>query len=205
MLFGRKRYSYFSMVMLYLKLVPWMAATKVIYNLFNAIVPTVSIIVTAMFIDNATAAVMNGGSMSMVIFPLLGIIVIRIFNYYAGILIGLISIKAEGKLKLEVSPIVAERSACVKFKYYENQDSVDTINRVMGSFGQNIQGFFDHFFNVFSLISSIVGFIVILGTKLWWASLVFVATAIPAFIISYQFGKKRYDVDKEMKIGRAHV
>lgn len=48
-----------------------------------------------------------------------------------------------------------------------------------------------------------MGFILILGMQLWWAPIVFVVASIPSFIISYRFGKKRYDVDKDMtKIDR---
>lgn len=65
------------------------------------------------------------------------------------------------------------------------------------------QSFFDAFFNAWIIISQIVGFIVILGMQLWWASVIFVLTFIPSFVISYRFGQKSYDLDKEMsKIDR---
>ena len=51
MLFNRNKYSYLSMVMQYIKLVPGMAIMKIIYNIINAVIPTVYIILTAFFFN----------------------------------------------------------------------------------------------------------------------------------------------------------
>lgn len=198
MFFGRKRFSYLSMVFLYLKLVPSMAITKLIYNLISAALPTVNIFLTATFIDEAIRVAENDGRILNVLFPLLGIIGIQLFQYFVGVIVSLLGRKASNKLNSTVLLEVVERKANVKYKYYEDQNSVDTMDRAMNGFSSKIQGFFDHFFAAFAVISQIVGFIAVLGMQLWWASVVFVLAAIPSFVTSYHFGKKRYDVDKEM-------
>ncbi len=203
MFFGRKKYNYLSMIMLYIKLVPSMAVLKIGYNIISALIPTISIIITARFIDNAVVVATDNTRLLKVFLLLLGIIVIRLFHYYADVFIGLVGTRAAGKLKAIVAPAVAERIACIKYKYYEDQDSVDLINRAMGKFEQNIQIFFDELFSVFTVVMHILGFIIVLGMQLWWATVVFILTAIPAFVVAYYFGKKRYDVNKEMsKIDR---
>lgn len=141
MLFGRKKYSYFNMVMLYLKIVPTFAITKVVYNLICSVMPTLSIVVTAMFLDGAVLVVNDNKRIGEIIFPLAMIIDIRLFNNYSGIIIGLINVRAENKVRSVVIPTIAEKRAKIKFKYYENQDSVDLVNRTIDGFEGNIQFF----------------------------------------------------------------
>lgn len=203
MLLGEKKYKYFSMVLLYCKIVPFAAIIKIVGNLIDAAVPTLNILVTAMFLDSAVAAVGDRSRLSEVVFPLAAIIALLIFNYYKGTVMGLVSTRAANKIKKTVDPAIMERKASIKFRYYENQGSVDIMNRAMEGFLDNLQGFFDQIFSTFIILSEIVGFVVILGMQLWWASVIFAVTSIPPFVISYIYGKKRYDVDKDMtKIDR---
>lgn len=208
MLFGKKKYTYLSMVMLYFKIVPGAVAVKIITNIVGSIIPTFNIIITAVFLDNAIAVVkkrIETGVLELggVIFPLVAIICVSLFNYYIELVISLINTRASNKMRKIVVPVIAEKKAAVKFRYYEHQESVDIMNRAAGSFERNLQGFFDQVFGGWNLVAQIIGFVLILGMQLWWASIVFVVTCVPSFIISYKFGKKRYDTDKEItKIDR---
>lgn len=203
MLFSKKKYNYWSMLILYFKLVPGAVIVKIMNNLVGSFIPTFNIIMTAQFLDAAVTAVRNRDKLNAVVFPLVAIIAVLLFNYYSGIIIGLVNTYAGNKIRKAVVPAIAEKKAAVKFKYYEHQESVDIMNRAAGGFESNLQGFFDQIFGAWNIIAQIIGFIVVLGMQLWWASIVFAVTCIPSFIISYKFGKKRYDVDKEMtKIDR---
>ena len=198
MFFGKKKYKYFDMLLLYFKLVPGTVIVKIINNIIGSVIPTFNIIITAMFLDSALAAAGDKSKLYGIVFPLCAIITVILLNYYTGIIIGLINTRAGNKIRKIVTPAVAEKKAALKFKYYENQESVDVLNRAMGGFEGNLQGFFDQVFGLWGLIAQVIGFIVILGMQLWWASIVFAAASVPSFIISYKFGKKRYDVEKEM-------
>ena len=203
MLFGRKKYSYPAMIAIYFKLVPGAVIIKIINNIVGSIIPTFNIIITAMFLDSAVAAVADRSKISGVIFPLGAIIAVLLINYYIGILMGMLNTRAGNKIRKIVAPAVAEKKAAVKFRYYENQESVDIMNRAMGGFEGNLQGFFDQIFNVWNLAAQLIGLVVILGMQLWWASIIFIITCVPSLIVAYKSGKKRYDVDKEMtKIDR---
>jgi len=203
MLFGKKKYNYLDMVILYFKLVPGAVIVKIINNLVGSVIPTFNIIITAMFLNAALAAVGDRSEISGIVFPLGAIIAVSLMNYYVGIIMGLVNTRASNKMRKIIAPAIAEKKAALKFRYYEHQESVDVMNRAMGSFEGNVQWFFDVVFWGWNIIAQIIGFVIILGMQLWWASIVFLVTCIPSFIVSYKFGKKRYDVDKEMtKIDR---
>ncbi|MCL2816393.1 MAG: ABC transporter ATP-binding protein/permease, partial [Oscillospiraceae bacterium] len=203
MLFGKKKYNYLNLVILYFKLVPGAVAVKIINNIIGAVIPTFSIIITAVFVDAGIAAVADRDKLGGVVFPLGAIIAVSLFNYYVGIIMNLVNTRAGNKTRKIVAPAIAEKKAAVKFRYYEHQESVDIINRATGGFEGNLQGFLDQIFNAWKMIAQIAGFVIILGMQLWWAAIVFAVTCVPSFIISYKFGKKRYDIDKEMtKIDR---
>jgi len=203
MLFGKKKYNYMTMLLLYFKLVPGACIIKIANNIIGSVIPTFNIIITAKFLNAAVAAVSDRSKLNAVVFPLAAIIAVSLFNYYIGILMGMLNTRAGNKIRKIVQPAIAEKKIAVKFRYYENQESVDIMNRAVGGFEGNLQGFFDQIFNIWSLIAQIGGFIIILGMQLWWATIVFVATYVPCIIVAYRFGKKRYDTDKEMtKIDR---
>lgn len=47
------------------------------------------------------------------------------------------------------------------------------MNRATQNFEENLQGFFNQVFDAWNIIAQVIGFIVILGMQLWWASIVF--------------------------------
>ena len=199
----KKKYSYFAMVAAYFKLVPVAVTVKVVKNLIGSALPTINMIMVAAFIDAAIKTIGDPGNIGSIWVPLGIIVAIMLANYYIEILMGMLNTRAGNKIRRIVAPAVAEKRASVKFRYLEDQESVDVTNRAMGGFEGNLQGFFDQIFGAWNLIAQIVGFVIILGMQLWWASLVFAITCVPSVVISYKFGKKRYDTDKEMtKIDR---
>ena len=200
--FFKKKYSYITMLYTYFKLVPGTVIFKVLVNTIRAIIPTVNIIITAQFLDAAVIAVADK-KLSVVIFPLCLIIVINLFNFYIDILIDLINTKAENKIRKIVTPKLAEKKASIKYMYYEQQESVDLIERVTNYFEKNLQSFFEQVFSALNIIAQVFGFVLVLGTQLWWASIVFIITCIPSFLIACGFGKRKYATEKELtKIDR---
>lgn len=198
MLFGREKYNYLDMIVTYIKLVPSMALLKILYSVIDAVLPTISIVLTALFINNAVGVVSNGKPVVDAFIPLVGMLLIKLFQQYTGVAFSLMGTRASAKLQTVVQPEILRSKACVKYKYYENQDCVDVLTRATDAFQQNMQGFFDQVFTTFSLAAQLAGLIVILGLQLWWVAILFVCTSIPAFVIAYRFGEKKYDVDKEM-------
>ena len=95
MLFNRNKYSYLSMVMQYITLVPGMAIMKIIYNIINAAIPTVYIILTALFIDNAVGVVLDDKAVLDAIMPLVGILLIKLFQHYSNVIFALLEEMAE--------------------------------------------------------------------------------------------------------------
>jgi ATP-binding cassette subfamily B protein len=116
MLFGKKKYGYITMLVLYFKLVPGPLTVKIINNIISSVIPTFNIVITAMFLDAAVAAVGEPDKLSGVFFPLGAIIAVLLFNYYVGIIIGLINTRAANKIRTIVSPAVAEKKAAVKVR-----------------------------------------------------------------------------------------
>ena len=199
MLFGKKKYGYLDMVALYFRLAPAEAAIKIANGLIGSFIPTLNILITARFLDAAVAAAVGGrGELGGVYPPLAAIVAVLLFNYYAGIAVGLANTRAGNRIRAAAAPAVAEKKAAVKFRYYERQESVDIMSRAAGGFEGNLQGFFDLALGAWSIAAQAAGFVVVLGAQLWWASVVFVLTCIPSFVISYRFGNKKYGIDREM-------
>ena len=203
MLFGKSRFKFLTMVALYYKCVPAAAVYRTIIMLTNALTPTLSIIVTAMFLDSAIAAVSDRALLSQAYVPLALLIVLGLYGYYMNVVSNLVMRRADNRLLKLVVPEIAQRKARLKFKYYENQETLDIMNRAVDGFEGKINEFCGRAVEIVTLVMQVAGFLAILGAQLWWASLVFIAASVPSFIIAHIFGKKRYDTEKELtKIDR---
>ncbi len=191
-------YRWGSILALYFKLVPVPALIKIAYYGICSVLPTVSTLMVARFLDNSIASVNDRKSISAVFVSLAIVIFIRIFNDYGGIAICLINTSASNKIREKSAEAVARKRATIQYRYYESQDTAVLIDRVAGGFEGNIQAVYDLTFHMVVTGAELVGFMAIIGTQLIWAPLVFIITSIPAFIVSYIYGQKQYDVEKDM-------
>jgi ATP-binding cassette subfamily B protein len=199
MLFGRKKYTYVNMITNYIKMVPFAAAFQVLTNIIGSVIPTFSIVFTARFIDGAIKVAENKGTdYSSVVFPIAAIVLMMIWQRYIGLLTDLVNVRANMKRRNIIDPTLAEKRACLKFKYYENQETMDVMSRVTDQFYGKTQECFNRIFNIWGIVAQIGGFLVVLGSRLWWASLLFLVLSVPSFIISYRNGKKQYDTQKDL-------
>ncbi len=85
MFFGRTKYSYLNLVTLYIKLVPGMAIAKIMYYLFCATIPTLTIFLTTLLINNSLDFVQGNTALNLVLIPIMGIVGIRVFQYFVGV------------------------------------------------------------------------------------------------------------------------
>lgn len=203
MLFGKKKFNFLTMIILYFKSVPAAAVYRTLMTFVNALTPTFSIIVTARFLDAAVAAAGDRSKLNEVYIPLILLIILSLYSYYARVVTHLVMMKMWNKLRIAVMPEIAERKAKIKFKYYENQEKLDILERVTGGFDGWMAGFYDYVINVAGTIVQVMGFLVVLGAQVWWSPIVFIISCVPSYIVAYVFGKKQYDNEKELtKIDR---
>ena len=196
--FFKSKYNYFSMVLLYIRIVPIAAAVKILFYLLNAALPTVTIFANARFLDTAVGMATGRGGWSDVALPLLLVVALLVFRHYAEDLSGLIDTRSRNRVKAAILPAVAERVACVKYRYQEDQGSLDIMGRAMGGFEDMPQRFFDHAFGGFRIAVEFMGFVMVLGMQLWWAAGLFLVTFIPSLVVSYKYGGKSYGAEREL-------
>lgn len=203
MLFKKEKYKYWDMLQLYIHLVPNFALLKLAYHLIKSVIPLISIIVVGNFVDSALEAVTNHQMTREVVVWLVALIAIQIFNKYMEIIMNMVSVAEINKMRACVEPALAEKKAVKKYMYYENQDSLDVMERVTTEFETKLQEFDDLVLEFWDNLVQVVGFLIILGRQSLITGVIFAITSIPSFLISYKIGNKKYTVDKELtKIDR---
>lgn len=193
-----KKICYVNLIRLYWKTVPLLAVAKVLYYVIVAVIPTFTIFANAKFVDTALAVASGGAEIQDIILPLGLIVLVIFFQYFADIGAKLLNLRASNQLRERLIPMIIERKASIKYSYYESQTCLDTINRATNEFEQVPQNFFDHAFEMVRIIATFTGLVAVLGLQRWWIAVLFVVTFIPSLIISYKFGKKSYDVERDL-------
>jgi len=169
----------------------------------DALLPTLSIFVTAHLLDNAIAVYNREAALSSVYVSIMLIAGIMIYKVLINVVMQFQDTKRIIYFRKKLIPLIVEKTAKLEYRYIETPKTVDLINRVCPSFDHNIWDMFCAIINLVSLGIFIIGIVATLFTQVWWIALSMFIVSIPILYIATKAGQQSYDADKEMsKIDR---
>jgi len=203
-MFGKNKYRYRDFVYLFYKFTPLTAILKTLHYIIMFTFPTLRIILTAYFVDTAVMiAGEHGDKINDIIHPVALLLLLMLYEFFAQNGIKLLMRRAENKVNLIVQSEIVSRVTKTKFRYFENQDTLDVIFRAVNNFSLRVMEMPETIFDLLSSLFSVFGFIIVLGTQLWWSAVFLALLSVPIYIIACKSGKKKYDIDRKLtKIDR---
>ncbi|SHM36115.1 ATP-binding cassette, subfamily B [Anaerosporobacter mobilis DSM 15930] len=177
---------------------PFYSFLIIILKVIGGIVPTISMLATAGFI-NATINKLqkNNDTYISIVIPLVCIVICAIYSWCSTQLIELAEAKLENNLRKTFRVFIVERIASLKYNYIENAESCNLISRVIKEPETQCQKGFSKFFDLVYLILKILGILIILFTQIWWAAIIIFLIAIPVFKIAIKGGEVNYAAYRE--------
>lgn len=199
------KYSILDAVRISFKSASNLSIIIILQTLISAVVPTIQIIVTAWFIDEATQIVTERLSVWKALFPILCMVVLIIYQWTASSVMKLVWIKLELKLRESFRSAVIEKRARLKYRYIENHETWDLINRVADSPESKIANVFSTVTGSFCLIVRTIGVLALLITQVWWAGLIIIVFSVPMIYLARKSGEETYEADRSVtKIKRRY-
>lgn len=196
--FKKKKYTYFDSLKFSLVSSPLCTILYLVLSLAAAILPTYQVIINAEFVDNALGLIDGSVTRRAVYFSLAIVIAVIAYQWLVEPVKTYLANKIEMDLRVNLKGAYVEKCSKIEFKYIENTDSMDLMNRVADTMEHKFIEGFTNVVNLLSLIMIIVGILIVLITQIAWVALIIIVVAIPLLYLSFLSGKATYEANKEI-------
>lgn len=197
MLIADKRYGYLDMIRIPFRVAGLHCSLIIAYAVISALIPTFQVIVIADFIDSVVRIVQGLAPIQAVYLPIVFLCLILLFNNLFSLFINFVQVRFINVLRVKLRSEFVEKIAKLKYRYLENQETMNVIARVSNP-EYHFQKIFNDLISYFSLIVRVSGLLVILFSKIWWLTLLVVAISIPLFWLALKSGRANYQANKSV-------
>ncbi|MDO4814915.1 MAG: ABC transporter ATP-binding protein [Gemella sp.] len=190
----KKIYNSFDIVRIPFNISPVLIAIYFFVEILRAIISTFGIVyATSVFVNNVTE-VMNGNlEIKKMYIALTFLILVSVVGNLLESFVELIEARLKINLQIRLEPQLLKRRASLKYKYIEDADSWDLIERLSEDLVLNIQSGLKSIMIVLKSIISLSTILLFVFIHVWWASIVILLLSIPLFIFSFRAGLKNYN------------
>ena len=198
MLLKQKKYDYPDMITMSLKTSLLYSVIFAVKQILDALLPTLSIFITANFLNTAIAVYNKEMDITSVYKPVALLAAIILYNAIVGVVVSLINCNRSIYFRKKLAPEMLEKYARLEYRHIENPKTIDLINRVCRSFDSNVWEMYSRVLDIVHLVIYTLGVMITLSTQVWWLALAMILPSVPIFYISTKAGKHSYEADREM-------
>ena len=192
-----RKYTLFDCIRLPFTYAPAQTMFLIIVNISLAILPSLTVIATAWFIDTAISTATGNMMRSQAVLPLLALLGLYAYSKVMLHVKEYINIIFENKLRLSLRLKIIEKRASLEFKHIESDESNNVTSRIVGMVEEKIMNGFHLILELIEIIIIGTSLLIIFAAQVWWAAIVVVIASIPMCFIVIKMGKKLYDSEKE--------
>lgn len=194
----KKKYNIFDIVRIPFKCSAGNTIAIILLKLFDGLIPILLINATAKFIDATKNVVLGIGSLKTVSGSAILLALVMAYPWVSKNILDFPKKKLILNIKETFRTEIVEKTAKLKYKYIENQDTWDLISRISKEpENRCVEGFFN-FISMIEMIETIGLIFIKIFIYVWWAPLVILLCCIPLFIMSVKSGEEGYEAEKEV-------
>lgn len=190
----RKKYKWIDILAISFEISPFLLIAYVFLEVAQAIISTFAIVfATSFFVDAAIEALQGGLVISNLYIPLGILLTVVALSRIIDHLLGLLNSRLKMVLKLHIEPNILEIRASLKYKYIEDSEGWDLVERLSENIIVDIQEGVRALTIVLRSMVSIASILALIMTHLWWGAVLIGVLSIPLFWISFKLGGKNYN------------
>jgi len=194
----KRKYNAFDLIRLAFKVSSFWSTVLLIQRVIGALMPALSVLVAAYFIDTALAVVSDGLPTNALFLPMLGLGAIIAYQWgmrdVQKYIDSKLLITTRNKYQLQI----IEKRARLAYRHIEDQDTYNLIKRVADPSESQIIKQYNETLDLFSTIVNVVSIMAILLANVWWVALVILAISTPLFFLGVKAGKASYQADRDV-------
>jgi len=169
-----------------------------VIEILIGLLPSALVICEANFIDKAI--LMLHGEKVIIVYYIIAIVVLLSIQCAASSILTIIKTCLLASVRLYIYPIIIEKKARLEYKNYENEETCKIMKRVSDKIEDKIV---DTFFQLLSLISSIVLIVSIIGLLIQYLqfyTLLILAIIFPLLVLAVKSGKANFKAQSDAMI-----
>ncbi len=198
-----RTYGFTDFIRIPCKVCPFYTVIRIGNHILASVTPSLQVLVSAAFVDTALAVFAGRAQGEDISLPLAGLILIIAYTNLNWQIISCINLKSEIRLTQAYKAELAQKRAKLAYRYIEDNDTWDLINRVCKEPVEKINGGFGNVLGAGGLVLQVGSLLAILLAQVWWAGLAIVAMSVPLFFLAIKGGKQIYEENKNaMKYSR---
>ncbi|MCL1842816.1 MAG: ABC transporter ATP-binding protein/permease [Defluviitaleaceae bacterium] len=198
MILRKKTYNAVDMVTLSLRTSPFYSIVFAVRQIIGALMPTLTIFVTAYFLDTAIAVFNEEAYMADLYLPIGLIFAIMVYGVLIGAVMNLVDAGRVIFFRNRIVPEMLKFRASLAYRHIENPKALDLIWRVFPYIENTVWRLFTQVLEVVSTIIFVLGITITLFTQVWWLAITILAAAVPLIFIAKKAGAESYAASREM-------
>lgn len=192
-----RRYGFSDFIRIPFQVCPFYTAVRMINQVIVSISPALQTLVTASFVDTALLIFAKGAERDAIYLPLAELIVLIAYNNLNWQFMNWVNLKTEMELTRVYRSETVEKRAKLEYRYIEDNDTWELINRACADPVGKIRGGFDNLMGAAGIILRVGSLLFILMAQVFWAGIAIVAMSVPLFALAVKSGKEIYEENKE--------
>lgn len=169
-------------------------------RLIVALIPAITTLVTAKFIDNAVAIYNGTMDKSAIIFPIICYILIHTYtNMNLAFIYNFMNVRYDMGIYHYVTTDLVNKRGRLEYKHIEDDKTWNLISRTCDEALFYIAQGMNNVFNIMEVIIKVASIVIILMTQVWWVGLIIVAIMLPMLPVARKSGKQIYDARKKVR------
>ena len=193
MILRQKKYTLFNLIPTLISMSPAAMTAAFLANLSIGLIPVVSALSTAWFVDSAIRLATGGIALSGMIMPLVCAFLVQALDFCRWN-IDQFSMNVVGiHLLRELRPTMARKAASLQYRLIEDAGTWDLIHRMTDEPNKKLYRILDGMIYLGQLTVGLFGVLALIASQVPWAALAVGACFVPTIWISLKLGGKSYE------------
>lgn len=171
-----------------------------VQRILNGILPNIQVIATSFIVDNLILVLSGKSSLEIVYFWIFVLVTIVSCLWISDPISSFFEVKFSNNLRENYKIKIVDKCARIKYKYYEDQNTLDLIERITSRTENEMCNDLKMIINLLSLVIRVVGLICLIGFSVWWCGIIIAFLIFPLIVLSKKNGEVFYNADKDMSL-----
>ena len=187
-----KKYTLLNMIPLIVSCAPVALGVCLLMNVVIGVIPIVSALATAWFVDSALSLVTGAKAWADMVLPIASVFLIRLVDFCRWDVDGFVFENLNINLMRHYRPVIIQKAARLKYRYIEDGKTWDLIYRMCEDPNGRLMEILDGGVYLLQLIAELFGVLALIWAQVPWAAVLVGALFVPVIIISMKVGEKNY-------------
>ena len=193
-----KTYTLWNLIPTLVSMAPLAMGASIVMNVMIGVIPLLSALTTAWFVDSALALLSGGKTAAELILPALSVLGVQSLSLCRweidSFAMGMIGVN----LLKHYRPVITRKAASLEYRYIEDAKTWDLIHRMSDKPNEKLYRILDGMVYLGQLIFSVGSVLMLVAAQVWWAALVTAACFVPVVWLSLRLGKGNYEVKAQI-------